>query len=83
MEKNRFKQLLESPMGYVKPLVMEQPINTLTSGGTTDDKGKLIQVMMDKLESMKNDQRFTADDVCEVLINNCNHFKNKVDIFAK
>ena len=50
---------------------------------TDDGKGELIQVMMDKLESMKNDQKFTANNVCEVLINNCNHFKNKTDIFAK
>jgi Cdc6-like AAA superfamily ATPase len=51
---------------------------------TTDDgKSKLIQVMMDKLNSMKDNQNFTADDVCEVLTNNCNHFKNKTDIFAK
>jgi hypothetical protein len=50
---------------------------------TDDGKGELIQVMMDKLESMKNDQKFTANGVCEILINNCNHFKNKTDIFAK
>jgi hypothetical protein len=50
---------------------------------TDDDKSNLIQVMIDKLNSMKDNQNFTADDVCEVLINNCNHFKNKTDIFAK
>lgn len=48
-----------------------------------DPKTKLITVLTNKLESMKNDTQFDADSVCEVIINNCNHFKNKTDIFSK
>ena len=38
MELNRFKQLLESTMGNVKPLIMEDPITTTT---TTNQSSKL------------------------------------------
>jgi len=34
MEKNRFKQLLESKMGNVKPLINEEKLNEQTTGST-------------------------------------------------
>ena len=40
MELNRFNQLLESSMGNVKPLIMEQP--TETKMGTFDDDQLLM-----------------------------------------
>jgi hypothetical protein len=58
----------------VKRIISEQAV---------DEKTNLIQVLTDKLESMKSNPQFTADDVCETIINNCNHFKNKTDIFAQ
>jgi hypothetical protein len=57
----------------VKRIISEQAV---------DEKTDLIQVLTDKLESMKSNTQFTANDVCETIINNCNHFKNKTDIFA-
>ena len=57
----------------VKRIISEQEV---------DEKTDLIQVLTDKLESMKSNPQFTANDVCETIINNCNHFKNKTDIFA-
>ena len=57
----------------VKRIISEQAV---------DEKTDLIQVLTDKLESMKSNPQFTANDVCETIINNCNHFKNKTDIFA-
>jgi hypothetical protein len=57
----------------VKRIISEQAV---------DEKTNLIQVLTDKLESMKSNPQFTADDVCETIINNCNHFKNKTDIFT-
>jgi hypothetical protein len=47
-----------------------------------DPKNKLIGVLMSKLTSMKSDPNFDADSVCEVIVNNCNHYKNKTDIFS-
>jgi hypothetical protein len=42
MELNRFKQLLESTMGNVKPLIMEQETgNTITFEVITNDWSKL------------------------------------------
>jgi hypothetical protein len=38
MELNRFKQLLESTMGNVKPLIMEQQIETLLSWAKEKNK---------------------------------------------
>ena len=58
----------------VKRIISEQAV---------DEKTDLIQVLTDKLESMKSNTQFTANDVCETIINNCNHFKNKTDIFAQ
>ena len=57
-------------------------IRKIISEQVVDQKEDLIQVLTDKLESMKSNTQFTADDVCETIINNCNHFKNKTDIFA-
>jgi len=47
-----------------------------------DPKNKLIKVLKSKLESMESDPNFDADSVCEVIVNNCNHYKNKTDIFS-
>ena len=70
------KRLSESDLNrIVKKVINEQQ-------STDDGKSELIQVLINKLNYMKNDSRFTGDDVCEVTINNCNHFKNKTDIFA-
>ena len=47
MDKNRFKQLLESTIGNVKPLIMEQPqggTNTGTSTGTENVNGNKLEV---------------------------------------
>ena len=50
MELNRFKQLLESTMGDVKPLIMEQPTGTTqTSGYTMPIKQVWIQQAFDKI----------------------------------
>ena len=57
----------------VKRVISEQAV---------DEKTNLIQVLTDKLESMKSNPQFTAEDVCETIINNCNHFKNKTEIIA-
>jgi hypothetical protein len=57
-------------------------VRRVISEQVADQKDDLIQVLTDKLESMKSNTQFTADDVCETIINNCNHFKNKTDIFA-
>jgi hypothetical protein len=57
-------------------------VRRVISEQVVDQKDDLIQVLTDKLESMKSNTQFTADDVCETIINNCNHFKNKTDIFA-
>ena len=48
-----------------------------------DEKQNLIKVLMDKLNYMKTDNKFDANAVCQTIINNCNNFKNKTDIFAK
>jgi len=87
MEKNRFRQLLESDLGNVKPLVFEQatdygPNNDLDNM-VNDDKNNLVTVLIDKLTKMKDDVNFSADDVYQTILNNLNHFKNKTDIFAK
>ena len=67
-------RLTESDLArIVKRVINEQSV---------DEKTNLIQVLTDKLNSMKSDSQFTANDVCETIINNCNHFKNKTDIFA-
>lgn len=67
-------RLTESDLtNIVKRIIGEQAV---------DEKTDLIQVLTDKLESMKSNPQFTANDVCETIINNCNHFKNKTDIFA-
>ena len=67
-------KLRESDLtNIVKRIISEQAV---------DEKTNLIQVLTDKLESMKSNPQFTAEDVCETIINNCNHFKNKTDIFA-
>ena len=58
-------------------------VRKVISEQAVDEKAGLIQVLTDKLESMKSNPQFTADDVCETIINNCNHFKNKTDIFAQ
>ena len=47
-----------------------------------DDKQNLIQVLRDKLISMESDNKFDANAVADTIINNCNNFKNKKDIFA-
>ena len=60
--------------------IVKKVINEQQS--TDDGKSKLIQVLINHLTYMKNDKKFTGDDVCETIINNCNHFKNKTDIFA-
>jgi len=60
----------------------ESGLGRIVSEQVVDQKDDLIQVLTDKLESMKSNTQFTADDVCETIINNCNHFKNKTDIFA-
>ena len=57
-------------------------VKLIISEQAVDEKTDLIQVLTDKLESMKSNTQFTANDVCETIINNCNHFKNKTDIFA-
>ena len=87
IEKNRFRQLLESDLGNVKPLVFEQatdygPNNDLDNM-VNDDKNNLVTVLIDKLTKMKDDVNFSADDVYQTILNNLNHFKNKTDIFAK
>lgn len=48
-----------------------------------DEKQNLIKVLMDKLNYMKTDNKFDANAVCQTIMNNCNNFKNKTDIFAK
>lgn len=58
-------------------------VRKIISEQAVDEKANLIQVLTDKLESMKSNTQFTAEDVCETIINNCNHFKNKTDIFAQ
>ena len=47
-------------------------IRKIISEQVVDQKADLIQVLTDKLESMKSNTQFTADDVCETIINNCN-----------
>jgi hypothetical protein len=47
-----------------------------------DDKSELIQVLTDKLNDMKNDTKFDATDVAQIIYNNCAHFMNKTDIFS-
>jgi hypothetical protein len=58
-------------------------VRKIISEQAVDEKADLIQVLTDKLESMKSNTQVTAEDVCETIINNCNHFKNKTDIFAQ
>ena len=60
------------------------PTNTTNKVQPTDDgKSNLIQVLMNHLEHMKKDSKFDANAVCDTIINNCNNFKNKKDVFAK
>lgn len=49
MDKNRFKQLLESTMGNVKPLIMEQP-----TGGTQTN------TMITDIKKFANDNGYLA-----------------------
>lgn len=46
-----------------------------------DGKAELIQVMIDKLTSMKTDTKFTAAAVAQVVYNNAAHWMNKTDVF--
>ena len=46
-----------------------------------DGKAELIQVMIDKLTSMKTDTKFTAAAVAQVVYNNAAHWMNKTSIF--
>lgn len=41
----------------------------------------LIQVLTDKLNRMKSDPKWLAQDVAQTIINNCNNFLGKEDIF--
>lgn len=52
-----------------------------TANAVVDDKAKLIEVLQDKLNSMKTDNQFEAADVAQVIYNNCAHWLNKTGIF--
>jgi len=54
MKLNRFKELLESTMGNVKPLIMEQ--STVTKMGTLDDN-KLLQTACTSWSRMSQDTK--------------------------
>ena len=58
------------PDGTTKTMVPEE-----------DGKAELIQVMIDKLTSMKTDTKVTAAGVAQVVYNNAAHWMNKTDIF--
>ena len=46
-----------------------------------DGKSKLIQVLTDKLNGMKDNKEWNAMSVAQTIYNNCAHFMNKTDIF--
>ena len=41
----------------------------------------LIQVLINKLNNMKTDTRWQPNEVAQTIINNCNNFLQKKDIF--
>jgi len=53
-----------------------------TQPAVDDGKAELIQVMIDKLTSMKMDTNFTAAGVAQSVYNNAAHWMNKTDIFS-
>ncbi len=47
-----------------------------------DGKKKLIQVLRNHLNSMENDNDFSALGVAQVMYNDCAHWMNKTDMFS-
>jgi hypothetical protein len=78
-------KLKESDLQRIVKRVLKEQLRIKPKNVSEKEKEKndLIKVLMDKLKFMLEGNKFTADDVCDVIINNCNHFKNKTDIFAE
>jgi len=79
---------------YINKVVSEQTVQP--QSGTTQQKGMgailrpennkqskefLIQVLINHLNYMKTDQRFQPNEVAQTIINDCNNFLQKKDIF--
>jgi len=84
MELNRFKQLLESTMGNVKPLISEQP--TGTTGTTTsifDECFTTQNIPLDKLpdscKDLKNNYGLCSSELMKGEFYKTEDMMNKVD----
>ena len=60
----------------------ERYVTSNTKQEVDDGKSKLIQVLRNHLNSMENDDDFSALGVAQVMYNDCAHWMNKTDMFS-
>lgn len=83
IDTTKFKKLMESKLGNTKPLISEQGIESTPSMDERDnDKDKLIEVLTNHINSMKNNKEFNGMSVAQTIYNDCAHFMNKTDMFS-
>jgi hypothetical protein len=67
----------------VKRVVNEQGENPMPTPSPMDTgKKELIQVLRNHLNSMENDNDFSALGVAQVIYNDCAHWMNKTNMFS-